>query len=222
MRNASDSDVVWQTIANMRQLDFSLQSFYQILESDLVNQKGPLSCTKPIKTYSSRTEEGWCCYTDFRVYELRRRNPDTRRHKYLGRLTVGVELWRDVDGSEPGGWTHAKAPMIYVGFCPEKDHWPEGMALDCRGRPVGVPEWEGGKVVPPTETAPCLWEWVYDNDIADGTWDERIWYFALRLFDIDSREAIQTEIMEPLRSLLGDGESSIEAFRNKKAIREGG
>lgn len=61
MRNASDPDVVWQTIANMRQLGLSLKSFYQILESDLVDQE-PLSYIETKITDDRYTEDGWCCY----------------------------------------------------------------------------------------------------------------------------------------------------------------
>lgn len=207
---------VWNTIENMRRLDASVNSFFEVLEGELENE-GPLTGTDAKNAGSKYTDKGWCYYAEYRRYRLKRPTPDTGRSKFFGNLTVGVELWREVD--EPSAaWCHAREPLIYVGFTPGRspnNYWNEEMALDYHGSPL--PAIEGDQTVEPTETAPWLWLWDGDNS-EEETWDQRNWFFVLRLFDIDSTEALQLQIIEQLRNLLVDKLSPQQAFSNRKAI----
>ena len=207
---------VWNTIENMRRLDTSISSFFDVLEEELENE-GPLIGTDPNNAGTEYTDKGWCCYAEYRRYRLKKMAPNTGKYRIFGNLTVGVELWREVD--EPSAaWCHAREPLIYVGFTPGRDsdnYWDQAMALDYRGSPL--PAGEGDRTVEPTEMVPWLWLWEGDES-EEERWDRRNWFFMLRLFDINSKEALQLEIIEPLENLLADGLSPYQAFRSRKAI----
>ena len=208
---------VWNTIENMRRLEVSVNSFFEVLERELENQ-GPLTGTESKGAGEKDTDKGWCYYAEYRRYRLKWPALDTGRSRFFGNLSVGVELWREID--EPSdAWCHAREPLIYVGFTPGRspnNYWDQEMALDYRGSPL--PAVEGGQTLKPTETTPWLWLWEGD-DSEEKRWDQRNWFFALRLFDIDSTEAVQFEIIEPLENLLVDKLPPQQSFTNRKAIR---
>lgn len=208
---------VWNTIDNMRKLGTSIHSFFQVLE-EVLQSEGPLNGT-PQSGWGSKTiGHGWCYNTEFRPYLLNNANPVAKRSGPLGCLTVRVELWREVDDYSLT-WPHAKEPLIYTGFAPDvEDHWKSEMALDCRGLPS--PMSNGSEVCAPTQTSPCLWSWRGDPE--ENSWSKRNWYFVVRLFDIDSRQSIEREIIGPVRSLLLEGKDPDAAFEGKRAIRMGG
>ena len=205
---------VWKTVENMRTLDSSLYSFFQTLEADLKNQDA-WSVNNTEVLNSKTTPNEWCEYSEYRNYRLNR-PPQGRRGPpgLLGYLTVGVELWREVNEPDTA-WCHARQPLIYVGFAPGRDWWDEDLALDYRGDPVSHYD---GTIVVPTEETPFLWKW----DGEDGSvWCKRSWFFVLQLLRINSRNDLQREIIEPLSSLLC-GSSPNDAFNNRRAIRHGG
>ena len=208
---------IWNTVENMRQIEASLCSFFEVLEHELERQ-GPLTGSESKIAGEKRTDKGWCYYAEYRRYRLKRPAPDTGRSRFFGNLTVGIELWREID--EPSdAWCHAREPLIYVGFTPgsgPNNYWDQQMALDYRGSPL--PAMKGDQTVEPIEEAPWLWLWEGD-DSEEKRWDQRSWFFVLRLFDIDSTKAVQLQILEPLRSLLVDRLRPQNAFANTTAVR---
>ena len=210
---------VWNTVDNMWKLGASIGAFFEVLESELGNGKPLMGAGGQSAGRNKYTRRGWCCYTDYRRYGLQRIKPETERYNQCGNLTVGVELWREVNDSADA-WHLAKEPLIYVGFTPgttPENFWGQEMGLDYLGAPL--PSGEVGETVAPTETAPWLWWW--DEDNPQTPWDQRNWFFVLRLFDIDSREAAQKEIIDPLGSLLA-GNNPSAAFANRRAIQNVG
>ena len=208
---------VWNTIENMRRLETSVNSFFEVLEREVESQ-GPLTGTEPNDAGGKYTDKGWCYLAEYRRYRLKWPAPDTGRSRFFGNLTVGVELWRKID-KPSDAWCYARESLIYVGFSPgssPNNYWDKEMALDYRGTPL--PSMEGDQIVEPTERAPWLWLWGGDNP-EEQRWDKRNWFFVLRLFDIDSTEAVLFEIIEPLRNLLVDKCPSREALANRKSVR---
>ena len=137
-------------------------------------------------------------------------------------LTVRTELWREqeVDQNEKSDWIHATSPLVYIGFCPDKDdYWEEeSLKLDVWGSPI-VYEDNEGKIVEPTDKNPWLWEWQLECNKDEKEWSERDWFYAVPLFDINSTNDIQKQILDPLKSLLVNNKSPEEAFKDKKAIK---
>ncbi len=208
---------VWNTVDNMRKLGASIHSFFQVLEDELQNEAS-LNGTAQSGWGSKTIGHGWCYNTEYRPYLLKNNDSVARQSGPMGMLTVRVELWREVDDRSLT-WHHAKEPLIYIGFAPNvEDYWRTGMSLDYRGLPSPMPD--GSEVSPPTQTSPCLWLWCNDPD--ENSWDKRNWFFVVRLFDIDSRQTIEREIINPVRSLLVEGKDPDVAFDGKKAIRTGG
>ena len=208
---------VWNTIENMRKLGASIHAFFQVLEDKLQNEES-LNGVAQSGWGSKTIGHGWCYNTEFRPYLIKNTNPVAGPSGPLGCLTVRVELWREVEDCSLA-WHLAKEPLIYIGFAPDvEDYWRTEMALDYRGFPSRMPD--GSEVSPPTQTSPCLWSWCDDPE--KNSWDKRTWYFVIRLFDIDSRQTVEREIISPVRSLLVEGKNPGIAFDGKKAIRMGG
>ena len=205
---------VWNTVANMRSIEASLYSLFQILECDLCDQHfGAFQGSSELAT--KPTPRGWCYYADYRCYRFN--NPPQGRTGHpglLGHLTVGVELWRELEDPNDA-WLHAQEPLIYVGFAPKNDWWDERLALDYRGVPVTQYD---GTISSPGDETQCLWVW---NGEGVRDWRSISWFFALPLFSIASREDVLEEIIGPVGSLL-TGSSPIDAFNGRRAIRRGG
>ena len=201
---------VWNTIANMKVLDDSIESFFQVLASEIEKQ----DCWK-FKTSEQvaalATPMDWCWYAIYMRYSLYRIGGGERR--VPGDLTVGVELWREVIDQE-NAWVYAKQPLIYTGFSPKTKNgwWSENMALDYRKVPAQYP---GGEIISPTKDAPYLWKW---NGEDQNRWSRCKWFFVLPLFSIGSREDVGNEIIAPLRSLLVNNSDSNTAFEGRQAI----
>ena len=201
---------IWNTIANMQALDASLGSFFQVLESEIsIQDCWRLHGAEEIAC--SNTPNNWCYYTSYVRYSLRRIPRGENRQRGPGNLTIGVELWREVDNQE-NLWEHAKQPLIYAGFSPGNDYWSDDMALDCRGVPTWYPD---GEIHQPTEDDPYLWTW---NGEDEDRWSLRNWFFVLPLCSIGRREDIQSEIIAPLRSLLVDNSDPNTVFDGRQAI----
>ena len=202
---------VWNTIANMKTLDASLGSFFQVLEGEIGNQNCWIfdgSESLP----NLKSPNGWYRHTAHVRYSLRRIPRGEGRKRGPGNLTVSVELWREVSNQD-NLWEHAKRPLIYVGFSPRKDYWSDDMALDCRGSSIWYTD-EG--IVPPEDNNPYLWTWSGDNE---DRWSLRNWFFVLQLCTIERREDIEREIISPVRSLLVDNGDRNSIFHGKQAVR---
>ena len=198
----------WNTIANMKVLDASLTSFFEVIESEIKGQ----SCwtlNGSERIHDQETPNGWCRYARYMRYSLSKIPRGEGRNRGPGHLTVGVELWREVM-DERKIWIHAKQPLIYVGFWPKgNDWWNEWMALDCLGAPTDE------EVVEPTKDAPYLWTY---NGRDNSRWSLCDWFFVLRLCSIRCREDVLQEIVIPLRSLLVDDNDLHTAFGTTHAI----
>ena len=202
---------IWNTIANMRALDASLGSFFQVLESEITSQ----DCWRfhdSEEFDSLTTPNGWCDYTYYVRYSLRKVPKGKGRNRGPANLTIGVELWREVVDQE-NLWEHAKQPLIYVGFSPGNDYWSDDMALDCLGSPTWYTD---GEIVQPDDDDPYLWTC---NGEGEDRWSLRNWFFALPLGAIERREDIENEIISPVRSLLIDNYNPNAAFDRKQAVR---
>ena len=206
---------VWNTVANMRVLDASIVSFFRALEEQISDQ-ALWQLVDPEEAASSSSPNGWCRNAWYGLYPLRRVPRGEGRNRGPANLTVGVELWREVPSQE-NAWQYAREPLIYVGYCPARnDWWHEDMACDYQGIPVHYPS---GEVMAPTKGTPYLW--TLNGEDVDARWSLRNWYFILKLFSTHSRDEIRNEIIDPLKSLIGDNASRDVAFQRSSVIQTG-
>ena len=211
-----DETIVWQTIENMRHLGLAVNSFYSVLGKKL--EESFTKC-KPLDSETEELIQGeWCCFSTCRSYTLNILKPKNKI-KQPCPLSVRTELWREVDHTGNSDWKHAKTPLIYIGFSPDKgDPWVEEyLKLDMWGSPT-MYEVDDGKIVEPT-TDGNLWLWEWQSEYNDNNkWSERSWFFAIPLLDISSATDIQEQILDPLKSLLLNNKSPENSFEGKKAI----
>ena len=206
---------VWTTIENMRKLDCSVHSFFEILERRLFSEDLRQIKFTYWRSESRSTRNGWCYFAEYNHYFLRKMNQNTGRFNNAGVLTVAIELCREIDPCSE--WKHAREPLIYVGFHHTRnrkpnDYWSyDYMALSSFGEPF---EREG--ILPPNEERPALWIW--DDGNANREWDMRSWFFALQMFDIDTPNAVDHEIIHPLNRLLIDNSDAQQVFAERKAL----
>ena len=219
MTDSRDSDcrldAVWQSIENIRLIEPSLDSLYRVVES-ILREGEYFYGVERIDSGGSKSDYHWCFYSDFKIYSLRRRNPNTGYPRFVGALSVRIELWRAANGGGLSDWPYARSPLIYIGFSPDKsDGWYEDMLfVDHHGGPIR--DCEGGEVRT-TEDAPWLWEFGTPDD-GNVTWDLRSWFFVVPLCAISNRRDVQAQLVGPVKALLA-GASPCEAFRETSAIR---
>ena len=220
MTNSCDSDcrsdAVWQTVENMRQIGDSIESLYSVLELEL---RG-VNCFRSVEYITPRNAEswvgsGWCCASEYRVYKLTRMTSGPGRPPVLGAITVGIELWRDVDddSSSISEWPYKKTPLVYVGFDPDQEDYWDGthLLLD-----------QYGKAKDPNigalDEARWLWEWRNTDNGDDGAWSTRSWFFFMPLRAINNRQDVEVNIVAPVKALLG-GTPPCDAFRETMVVR---
>ena len=208
---------VWQTIQNMKKLGSSINRFWPALCTEFSEDCNQIYIADEMDGEVDDTACGWARIYQSGIYRLKESRPSAPgRYPIRGALTVGVELWREVDdGSE---WCYAREPLIYVGFSPDhKDYWTKmDMRLGQHGEFIG--ELESGNIRS-TEQDRRLWEYVYteeENQVDE--WNQRAWFFVLPLFSIHSPENIRTEIVTPIQRLFNGG-CPAEVFAGTSAIR---
>ena len=215
-----DKTNVWQNLENMRKLGTAVNSFYSVLGKKLEESftKG-----KPIDVEEEELTEGdWCCFATCWVYTLKITKPNGS--KQACPLSVRTELWREIN-NDKSDWEHAKSPLIYIGFDPDLpkkgNAWGNDyLKLNEWGQPVHNDE-DCEIVEPAPNKNPYLWEWPSEDKAnkSENSWSERSWFFVVPLFDINSTNDIQEQILDPLKSLLVDNKSPEDAFRDSKAIK---
>ena len=207
------SMAIWQTIQNMRELGSSINAFWPALCTAFSRDCNLIYIAEQIYGEADCTACQWTYIYENRVYVLKERR-QRGRDKNHGHLTVGVELWREVN-DEPQ-WIHAREPLIYVGFDPMRDsYWTKtDMKLDQHGRFRG--ELVSGRILSCEQNQP-LWKYVYEEIREENEWKERSWFFVLPLFSIRSPIDIRTEIVTPIRRLF-NGDGPAEAFVGTNAI----
>lgn len=210
--------VVWQTIENMKELGTSISRFWTALCTEFSGDRNQIYIADEMNGETESTACGWACIYESGIYRLRERRPNVRgQDPICGALTVGVELWREVDDETE--WRYAHKPFIYVGFSPDLDDpWKKGhMRLDLHGKFAG----DLGQVhVLHTKQFRPLWMCVDEGENLEEdelNLRERSWFFVLPLFSICSPEDIHTEIVEPIQRLF-NGCRPAEAFRGTNAI----
>lgn len=171
-------DAVWQSIENMRLLEPSLSSFWGVID-DQLREGEFFASVEQTSEGESTTENGWCSYSEYAIYSLRKRHTETRRVRFFGELSVRIELWREVEEGSSSVWSYSKSPLIYVGFTPTRnDAWDEElMYLDQHG----CPGQDDNICI--LEDSPWLCEyWIGDDDDDDNEdWNTRSWFFAVPL-----------------------------------------
>lgn len=104
---------IWQTIQNMRKMGFSINAFWPALCTEFSRDCNRIYIAKQVYGESDYTDCEWAYIYENRVYTLKKRRQNrSGRDSFHGNLTVGVELWREVD-DEPQ-WPHAHDPFIYT------------------------------------------------------------------------------------------------------------
>lgn len=203
-------DAVWQSIENMRLLGPSLNSFWGVMD-DQLREGEFFASVEQISEKGSATEYGWCSYSEYKIYSLKKRRAKVGRPGFFGDLSVGIELWRKVEEGSSSVWSYSKSPLIYVGFNPKRDDaWnEEQMYLDQHGCPA-----QDDNICIP-EDAPWLCEYRIGDE---QDWNTRSWFFAVPLGAIHLREDVQKHIVAPVKALL-DGTSPCDAFRDTGVIR---
>ena len=156
---------VWQTIQNMKKLGSSINRFWSALRTEFSRDCNQIYIADDINREEENTACGWACIYESGVYVLKRRQENVPgRDPKCGELTIGVELWREVDDNPD--WVHAREPLIYIGFTPsnnDNDYWTKtDMRLDQHGEFIG--ELENGGICRPTEQDRRLWEYVHTEE----------------------------------------------------------
>ena len=208
---------VWQTIYNMKELGTSINRFWPALCTEFTRDCNQIYIADYIDGEVEDTACGWARIYESGIYRLRESRPNVRgQDPALGALTVGVELWREVD--DRSEWCYARESLIYIGFSPDQDDtWKKTEKLDQHGKFRGA--LEIGHVLSFEENQP-LWVYYVDKgarEEEENEWRERSWFFVLPLFSIRSPADIRTEIVTPIQRLF-DGGGPAEVFHGTNAI----
>jgi hypothetical protein len=205
----TDTDPLWLSFSNCVKAATHIEVLTTELEELLTTKDG--SAGFSLDKYN---DEGAIASTPDYVthyywwsYPMRARGGPGRPGR-MGYLYVAISFWREEDEDQPDQqWEGARAAKLYVGFSPTEigNEISKYMVVNGSGRALDA------MVLPPHV-------WAYFENGKDIAWSKRQFFFCVRLAQLESRDDLAREIVQPLNRLLSNpGILQEEAFAGTRA-----
>lgn len=199
MANADD---LWRSASNLRHASPQLNAILSEIESLI--EEPTLSFLVSSKDwtdgYLSNEPDQWLYpYYWFR-YPIRIREENGKRSR-SGFIVFAISLWRPED-EDGRGWVGAQSAKLYVGFSPKDDpNFSQHLHLNGSGKNPS------GKSKPP-------YLWLFGSNKGNNFGLDPF-FFCMPLLQIESRQDLKREAIEPLSELLKPGPANQKSAFSK-------
>lgn len=184
----SASEALWQSARNLMDAQLNLDKLYEAFDRVEVDKPGRGGLIIELEDYDYEGGDWvrpvWNVF--YKVTERRKVGKKSETKKGLGYITLAIQL--TCDPGHGGNWEFGRQAKVLAGYCPSAESdggWEFGS-----GHPDGAGRCEGwsprGKL------------WVHNED-------NRSWFYAVQLDALDSVEAVDECLVNPLRGLIKDG-----------------